>query len=209
MSGASTTVTLLRHENGAPSQFLGIIEDITDRKQADALRSRLAAVIEYSDDAIITKTLEGIITTWNPGAQRIFGYTADEVIGKPVTMLIPEITWTKSLPFSSACGAASASITIRTVRRRKDGALIDVRSRLADQGPGGAIIGASKIARDITRRNVPTRRSRASTKRRNVESRIGSVRNRPCAKRTRAKITSSPRWLTSFATPSRRSARPR
>ena len=79
---SNTTVTLMRQENGAPSQFIGIVEDITQRKEADAVRSRLAAVIESSDDAIVTKTLEGIITSWNPGAQRIFGYSAERGAGQ-------------------------------------------------------------------------------------------------------------------------------
>ena len=88
-SGAAPRSRCSAKDGGTPAQFIGIIEDISERKQGEILRSRLAAVVESSDDAIISKTLEGIITTWNPGAQRVFGYTADEVVGKSITLLIP------------------------------------------------------------------------------------------------------------------------
>src|SRR5690606_16352564 len=69
--------------------FLAVILDITERKEIEEARERLAAVVESSDDAIISKTLDGIITSWNEGARRMYGYEAEEVIGKPVTILIP------------------------------------------------------------------------------------------------------------------------
>src|SRR5207249_1501582 len=65
------------------------IRDITERKKADDMRVRLAAIVDSSDDAIIGKTLDGVITSWNEGAQRIFGYSAEEVMGKPISMLLP------------------------------------------------------------------------------------------------------------------------
>jgi PAS domain S-box-containing protein len=141
----------MRHENGAPSQFLGIVEDITERKEADAMRSRLSAVVESSDDAILTKTLDGIITSWNPGAQRIFGYSVDEVVGKPITMLIPEDHLDEEPAILDRLRRGERIDHYSTVRRRKDGALIDVSLSVSPiKDYSGRIIGASKIARDIT-----------------------------------------------------------
>jgi PAS domain S-box-containing protein len=146
-----TTVTLLHHENGAPSQFLGIVEDITQRKEADAVRNRLSAVIESSDDAIITKTLDGIITSWNPGAQRIFGYSTNEALGKPVTLLIPEDHSDEEPAILERLRRGERIDHYSTVRRRKDGALIDVSLSVSPiKDFSGRVIGASKIARDIT-----------------------------------------------------------
>ena len=148
---SQTTVTLLRHENGAPSQFLGIVEDITQRKEMDAVRSRLSAVIESSDDAIITKTLEGIITSWNPGAQHIFGYSANEVLGKPITLLIPDDHLDEEPAILARLRRGERIDHYLTIRRRKDGALIDVSLTVSPiRDPLGRVIGASKIARDVT-----------------------------------------------------------
>ncbi len=148
---SNTTVTLMHHGNGAPSQFLGIVEDITQRKEADAMRARLAAVIEHSDDAIVTKTLDGIITSWNPAAQRIFGYSAQEVLGKPVTLLIPDDHIDEAPAILERLRRGERIDHYSTVRRRKDGALIDVSLSVSPiKDYSGRIIGASKIARDIT-----------------------------------------------------------
>jgi PAS domain S-box-containing protein len=148
---AMTTVTLLR-QDGAATQFIGIIEDITERKQAEELRSRLAAVVEYSDDAIITKTLDGIITTWNPGAERLFGYRAEEIVGKPVTLLIPAEHQDEEPAILERLRNGERIDHYETVRRRKDRELIHVSLTVSPlKDAGGRIIGASKIARDITR----------------------------------------------------------
>src|SRR4030095_5601640 len=82
--------TPLFDDSGTLIGAVNIVVDISDRKRADAGARRLASIVESSDEAIISKTLEGIITSWNHGAERLFGYTAEEVIGKPVTILIPE-----------------------------------------------------------------------------------------------------------------------
>jgi PAS domain S-box-containing protein len=148
---SNTTVTLMHHENGAPSQFLGIVEDITQRKEADAMRNRLAGVIEHSDDAIVTKTLDGIITSWNPAAERIFGYSAEEVLGRPVTLLIPPDHIDEGPAILERLRRGERIDHYSTVRRRKDGALIDVSLSVSPiKDYSGRIIGASKIARDIT-----------------------------------------------------------
>jgi len=111
----------------------------------------LAALIESADDAIISKTLEGIITSWNKGAERIFGYTADEVIGKPVTILIPPGQEDEEPAILARLRAGERIEHYETIRVRKDGTRIHISLTVSPiKGPKGDIIGASKIARDIT-----------------------------------------------------------
>src|SRR4026209_1157252 len=111
----------------------------------------LSALIESADDAIISKTLNGIITSWNAGAERIFGYTADEVIGKPVTILIPKDHEDEEPAILARLRAGQRIEHYETVRVRKDSRMIDISLTVSPiRGPNGTIIGASKIARDIT-----------------------------------------------------------
>ena len=129
-----------------------IIQDHADSKPSAEMLSHLAAVIEYSDDAIITKTLNGIISSWNPGAQRLFGYTAAEAIGKPVTMLIPDNYLDEEPGILDRLRRGERIDHYETIRRRKNGELINVSLTVSPIKDGtGRIIGASKIARDITR----------------------------------------------------------
>jgi PAS domain S-box-containing protein len=149
---SNTTVTLLRAESGEPAQFIGIIQDITDRKRSEEMLSHLAAVVENSDDAIITKTLNGVISSWNPGAQRVFGYTPDETIGNPVTMLIPEKHLNEEPGILERLRRGERIDHYETIRRRKDGTLINVSLTVSPvRDSSGRVVGASKIARDITR----------------------------------------------------------
>jgi PAS domain S-box-containing protein len=114
---------------------------------------RMAAVIEFCDDAIITKDLNGIITTWNPGAQRVFGYAPEEVIGKPVTVLMPPDRQNEEPGILARIRRGERVDHYETVRRRKDGTLIDISLTVSPiRLPSGEIVGASKIARDITER---------------------------------------------------------
>ena len=85
----SLTVSPIRNAEGEIVGASKVGRDVTEKRQADILRERLAAVVESSDDIIVTKTLDGIITSWNRGAERVLGYTAEEVIGKHVSMLMP------------------------------------------------------------------------------------------------------------------------
>lgn len=111
----------------------------------------LSALIESADDAIISKTLDGIITSWNNGAERIFGYTADEMIGKPVTILIPDGQEDEEPAILARLRAGDRIEHYETVRVRKDSRHIDISLTVSPIiGPKGDIIGASKIARDIT-----------------------------------------------------------
>jgi PAS domain S-box-containing protein len=118
----------------------------------------LAAVVDSADDAVITKTLEGVITSWNPGAQRLFGYTADEAIGQPVTVLIPDDHLDEEPTILSRIRAGERVEHYETVRRRKDGSLVDISLTVSPiRGPDGRVVGASKIARDISDRKLAER----------------------------------------------------
>ncbi len=148
----NTTVTLLRGLPGQGNQYFGILQPVDDRRQDEELRNRLAAVVDSSDDAIITKTLDGIITTWNPGAERMFGYTAGEAVGQPVTLLIPGEHADEEPAILERLRRGERVDHYETVRQRKDGAVIHVSLCVSPLRDGsGRVIGASKIARDITR----------------------------------------------------------
>ncbi len=126
-------------------------EQLTNLQSPELAPYWLTALIESADDAIISKTLEGIITSWNAGAQRIFGYTADEAIGKSVTILIPEDHIDEEPVILARLRAGIRIEHYETIRVRKDGRLIDISLTVSPiKGPNGQIIGASKIARDIT-----------------------------------------------------------
>lgn len=129
----------------------GLVQEITELKQGEEIRSRLAAVVDSSDDAIITKTLEGVIVSWNDAAEQMFGYTADEAIGKSVTLLIPADHFNEEPAILARLRRGEQIEHYETVRKRKDGRLLDVSLSVSPIRDGsGRIIGASKIARDIT-----------------------------------------------------------
>lgn len=118
-------------------------------------RDWLAAIVEGSDDAIISKDLSGRIQSWNPGAARIFGYTANEVIGKPITILIPEERLDEEPRILTKIRNGERVDHFETVRRHKDGSLVDISLTISPiRDATGTIIGASKIARDISERRM-------------------------------------------------------
>jgi PAS domain S-box-containing protein len=120
---------------------------------AEFLAQHLAAIVESSDDAIISKDLDGTIQTWNRGAERVFGYSADEVIGKPVTVLMPPERIDEEPGILARIRRGERIDHYETVRRRKDGSLIDISLTVSPMRDAhGRVIGASKIARDITER---------------------------------------------------------
>jgi PAS domain S-box-containing protein len=147
-----THATPLRHSDGNIVQ-LAITHDVTKRKRAERAALLLGAIVDSSDDAIISKDLNGIITSWNVGAERLFGYVSDEVIGKPVTILIPSDRLDEEPRILSRLKRGERVDHFETIRKRKDGELLDISltiSPVKDQQ--GSIIGVSKIARDITER---------------------------------------------------------
>ena len=127
------------------------IRDITERKQLDDARLRLSAIVDSSEDAIIGKSLDGVITSWNKGAERLFGYMAAEVIGKHISLLIPESHTSEEQMILDHLRKGEPLNQFETVRRRKDGREIDVSVTLSPvRSSSGEIIGASKVARDIS-----------------------------------------------------------
>ncbi|MGL4962712.1 MAG: PAS domain S-box protein [Inquilinus sp.] len=129
------------------------VVDITDRYKGELAAQRLAAIVESSDDAVLVKDLNGIITTWNRGAERLFGYTAHEMIGKPVTLLIPADRQDEEPAILARLRRGEHVEHYETIRQRKDGSLIDVSLTVSPvRSSTGEVVGASKIARDITER---------------------------------------------------------
>ena len=131
----------------------GAIRDVTERQRINNARAQLAAIIEASDDGIIGKSLDGIVTSWNNGAARIFGYSAEEMIGKPVSLLIPKKYAEEESKILEQLRKGEHVDHYETVRLRKDGHSIDVSISVSPiKNPSGEIVGASKIVRDMTQR---------------------------------------------------------
>jgi PAS domain S-box-containing protein len=142
-----------KDENARVVGLFGTIQDITERKQADETRARLAAIVESSSDPIIGKTLEGIITSWNAGAERLFGYRAEEIIGQSITTIIPPERQGEETRFMERVRQEERIEHFETVRLAKDGRRIEMSLSISPvRDAGGRVIGASKIARDITER---------------------------------------------------------
>ena len=126
-------------------------KELNDRTLMHVAAERLASIVESSDDAIVSKDLNSIIRSWNGGAERIFGYTEEEAIGKSITMLIPEDSLDQENMILSRITKGERIDHFETVRKRKDGTLVDVSLTVSPvRDKSGTIIGASKVARDIT-----------------------------------------------------------
>jgi len=131
--------------------MVGVGIDITARRQVEATRARLAAIVEASDDAIIGKDINGIITSWNRGAAMLFGYSADEMLGLPMTRLLPPHLAHEEEHILNRIRQGDNVEHLETVRRKKDGQLIDVSVTASPiRDTNGKIVGVSKIARDVT-----------------------------------------------------------
>jgi two-component system, chemotaxis family, CheB/CheR fusion protein len=132
-----------------------LLVDTTNQKKSEEAKGRLAAIVEYSEDAIISKDLNGIITTWNHGAEKLFGYTAQEAIGRPVSILAPPGRENEMMEILERIRRRQNVEHYDTVRLRKDGTPLDISLAVSPIfDANGEIIGASKIARDITSRKV-------------------------------------------------------
>ena len=154
--------TLLLDSDGTITGAINMLVDISERQRADEVGQRLAAIVESSDDAIVSKDLNGIIVTWNHGAQQLFGYTADEVIGKSVNILIPEDRQNEEPGIIARIVRGERINHYDTVRRRKDGSLVEISLTISPiRNSSGTIIGASKIARDISERKRAEERQKA------------------------------------------------
>ena len=149
----SLTISPTRDPEGKIIGAAKIARDITERRRAEEAQARLAAIVESSQDAIISKTLQGIIETWNTAAERLYGYTAQEAVGKPITLLIPPDRLNEEKEILARLSRGERIEHYETVRRAKDGRLIDISLTISPiRDSRGRIIGASKIARDITKR---------------------------------------------------------
>ncbi len=146
------SVTALRDEQNRLTGFLGIASDITERKRAEEAMMRLASIVESSDDAIIGSDLDGFITSWNQGAERIYGYTEAEILGRHVSLLAPPDKLAAQNDNLNKIRQEERVDHQETVRVRKDGRLIDISLTLSPiRNAQGQMIGISSIARDITR----------------------------------------------------------
>ncbi len=141
---------LTRSEDGRVRGLALVFRDITAAMRAEIESARLAAIIDSSNDAIIGKTLEGRITSWNRAAQRLFGYSAEEAIGQPIQLIIPPERESEEVSILAQVSRGSVMPPFDTQRRTRDGRLIDVSISISPiRDARGRIVGASKIARDI------------------------------------------------------------
>jgi len=132
---------------------LTLAAGVSEQRRAKATSAYLAAIVDSSDDAIIGKTIESIVASWNRGAERIFGYTAEEVVGQPITALIPPDRLDEESKIIDRLRRGERIEHFETVRRRKDGEAVDVSLTISPiEDATGKIIGISKIARDISER---------------------------------------------------------
>src|SRR5215218_6822592 len=138
-------------ENESLLRIWGTQRDITEHKRAEEVRARLAAIVDSSEDAIIGKTLEGTITNWNRGAQKIYGYSSEEIIGKPINILVPPDRPDEIPKILEKLRRGEAIEHYETVRMTKDGRRLDISLTISPiRGSSDNIVGASTIARDIT-----------------------------------------------------------
>lgn len=145
---------------------LASIIDISERRRAESAQQEMAALVESADDAILTKSLDGIVRSWNPAAERLLGYRADEMIGQPLTRLLPDDRRDEETMILERIGRGQRVVHFETVRRRRDGSLVDVSLTISPiRSRNGIVIGASKIMRDISER----KRQENDLRRRNAE----------------------------------------
>src|SRR5262249_33882071 len=149
----SMTVTPYREGEGAIVGVSRVAVDLSSRRRIDPGILRLAAIVESSADAIVGKDLNGIVFSWNRAAERIFGYTADEMIGRSIRTIIPDDRQSEEDDVIARIHRGERVHHFETLRRRKDGSLLPISLTISPiRGPDGVVIGASKIARDITER---------------------------------------------------------
>lgn len=153
-------------ESGAPVGVVLVFRDVTERRRAEEAQTRLAAIVASSQDAIVSKTLDSIIQTWNAGAERIFGYKAEEAVGRSITLIIPPERLDEEREILARLTRGEAIEHYETVRMAKDGRRLNISLTISPlRDAEGHIIGASKVARDITERRQAEEALRASEQR--------------------------------------------
>jgi len=129
------------------------IRDITQRRRAEEQRARLAAIVDASSDAIIGKTLDGTVTSWNEAAERLFGYAPGEILGRPITTLVPSRLLGEETEILTRLARGERIEQLDTIRRTKDGREVDVSVTISPvRDSRGSIVGAAKVVRDVTAR---------------------------------------------------------
>ena len=144
----------IRDESGAVTGAVLVFRDVSERRVSELAHAHLAAIIESSHDAIVSKTLQGVVLSWNSGAERLFGYTSNEAIGRPITFLIPPDRLNEETEILARIAGGERIEHFETVRVTKEGRRIDISLTISPirDVSSGQIIGISKIARDITER---------------------------------------------------------
>lgn len=138
--------------------FTAFLRDVTQRKQSEAASAQLASIVASSDEAIISKTIEGIVISWNASAERLFGYSAEEMIGNPLTKIIPADRLEEEVRILEHLKRGECINHYETVRQRKDGTLIEIAITISPiRDVSGKVIGAAKIAHDITEQRAVER----------------------------------------------------
>jgi PAS domain S-box-containing protein len=165
-SELSKTVTVQSAEvNAGPTTCIFLEEPLPSPGVQDA-EQRMTALVESAEDAILTKSLDGLIRSWNPGAERLLGYKAAEIIGQPITLLLPEDRYDEETMILDKIRRGQRVAHFETMRRKQNGTLIDVSLTISPiRDRSGTIVGASKIMRDITQR----KHSESELRRRNME----------------------------------------
>jgi two-component system CheB/CheR fusion protein len=155
--GSRVTVSVhidpLRDQDGAIIGVVNFFHDIQERKDAERTTGLLAAIVDSSDDAIVSKTLDGTITSWNRSAERLFGYRADEAIGQHITLIVPPERRQEEVGILEKLRRGERVDHFETVRQRKNGTRLDISLTISPvKDPTGRLVGASKVARDISER---------------------------------------------------------
>src|ERR1035437_3912957 len=146
----SLTASPIRDPDGRIVGAVSIARDVTEQREALANAQRMAAIGDYSDDAIVSKTLDGIITSWNPAAERVYGYTNDEIVGKSIELLIPQDKASELQDIMARIEAGEHVEKIETTRRRKGGTVFHASITVSPiLDADGTIIGASSLARSM------------------------------------------------------------
>ncbi len=147
----SLTLSPIKDKGGRPVGFSHIVRDVGRDKVLEREALQMAAVVEFSDDAIVSKDLNGIVQSWNPAAERLFGYTEPEIVGKSIRMIIPRDRWSEEDEVLRRVRAGKRVDHFETVRQRKDGSFVTVSLAVSPiRDLQGKVVGASKIARDVT-----------------------------------------------------------
>jgi PAS domain S-box-containing protein len=155
--GSRVTVSVhidpIRDQDGAIIGVVNFFHDIQERKEAERTTGLLAAIVDSSDDAIVSKRLDGTITSWNRSAERLFGYSADEAIGQHITLVVPPDRRQEEMGILEKLRRGERVDHFETVRLRKNGTRFDVSLTISPvKDPKGRLVGASKVARDISER---------------------------------------------------------